>query len=149
MSWGERCPDQTRAGSLLFILTHHFLQRKNQATTLRYIWASQVPLVVKNPSVNAGDARDMGSIPGSGRSPGRGHATPLIFLPGESHGQRRLEGYSPQGRTELDKTEVTQHADTTICVCVCIYTFDLLYIIVLSLENVSLSSKSRTSVTIN
>ena len=30
--------------------------------------ASQVVLVVKNPPANAGDARDMGSIPGSGRS---------------------------------------------------------------------------------
>ena len=38
--------------------------------------ASQVALVVKNPSTNAGDVRDMGSIPGSGRSPG-GHGNPL------------------------------------------------------------------------
>ena len=35
--------------------------------------ASQVALVVKNPSANAGDARDVGSIPGSGRSPGGGN----------------------------------------------------------------------------
>ena len=28
-----------------------------------------------------------------------------VFLPGESHGQRNLEGYSPQGRKELDTTE--------------------------------------------
>ena len=33
--------------------------------------------VVKNPTVNAGDIRDMGSIPGSGRSPGEGHSNPL------------------------------------------------------------------------
>ena len=32
--------------------------------------ASQVALVVKNPSANAGAIRDAGSIPGSGRSPG-------------------------------------------------------------------------------
>jgi len=32
--------------------------------------ASQVALVVKNPSANAGDVRDLGLIPGSGRSPG-------------------------------------------------------------------------------
>ena len=32
--------------------------------------ASQVALVVKNPLANAGDVRDMGSIPGSGKSPG-------------------------------------------------------------------------------
>ena len=28
-----------------------------------------------------------------------------VFSPGESHGQRRLAGYSPQGRKELDMTE--------------------------------------------
>ena len=31
-----------------------------------------------------------------------------VFLPGESHGQRGLVGYSPQGRTE---SEITDHAD--------------------------------------
>ena len=30
-------------------------------------------------------------------------ATP-VFLPGESHGQRSLVGYSPSGRKELDMT---------------------------------------------
>ena len=35
--------------------------------------ASQVALVLKNPPANAGDIRDAGSIPGSGRSPGGGH----------------------------------------------------------------------------
>ena len=39
--------------------------------------ASQVVLVVKNPPANAGDLRDSGSVPGSGRSPGRGHGTSL------------------------------------------------------------------------
>ena len=33
-----------------------------------------------------------------------------VFLPGESHGQRSLEGYSSQGRKELDTTKVTKHA---------------------------------------
>ena len=41
--------------------------------------ASQVSLVVKNPPANAGDIRDAGSIPGSGRSPGGGHGNPLQF----------------------------------------------------------------------
>ena len=40
---------------------------------------SQVVLVVKNPPANAGDARDRGSIPGSGRSPGGGHGNPLQY----------------------------------------------------------------------
>ena len=34
-------------------------------------------LVVKNPLDNAGDVRDMGSIPESGRSPGEGIGNPL------------------------------------------------------------------------
>ena len=40
---------------------------------------SQVVLVVKNPSANAGDARDVSLIPGSGRSPGGGHDNPLQY----------------------------------------------------------------------
>ena len=30
-----------------------------------------------------------------------------VFLPGESHGQRSLSGYSPWGRKELDTIEAT------------------------------------------
>ena len=41
--------------------------------------ASQVALVVKNLLANAGDIRDVGSIPGSGRSPGGGHGSPLQY----------------------------------------------------------------------
>ena len=41
--------------------------------------ASQVALVVKNPTANAGDTRDMGSIPGLGRSPGQGNGNPLQY----------------------------------------------------------------------
>ena len=42
-------------------------------------WASQVALVVKNPTANTGDVRDMGLIPGLGRSPGGGHDNPLQY----------------------------------------------------------------------
>ena len=49
---------------------------------------------------------DLALIPGSGRSPGEGNVQPTpVFLPGESHGQRSLVGYSPQGHKELDTTE--------------------------------------------
>ena len=52
-------------------------------------------LVVKNPPANAGDTCDEGSVPESGRPPGRRAWLPTpVFLPGESHGQRSLEGYS-------------------------------------------------------
>ena len=42
--------------------------------------ASQVALVIKNPLVNAGDQRDTGSIPGSGRSPGGGNGNPFQYF---------------------------------------------------------------------
>ena len=45
------------------------------------------------PPANAGV---VGSIPESGRSPEEGNGNPLQeFLPGKSHGQRNLAGYSP------------------------------------------------------
>ena len=41
--------------------------------------ASQVALMVKNLPVNTGGLRDIGSIPGLGRSPGGGHGKPLQY----------------------------------------------------------------------
>ena len=68
----------------------------------------QVALMVKNPPANAGDRRDVGSIPELGRFPWRRAWQPtLVFLPGESLGQRSLVGYSPQGPKESDTTEAT------------------------------------------
>ena len=40
---------------------------------------SQVVLVVKNLPVNAGDRREVGSIPGLGQSPGGRHGNPLRY----------------------------------------------------------------------
>ena len=37
-------------------------------------------LVVNNMPVNAGDIRDVGSVPGSGRSPGGGHGNPFQYF---------------------------------------------------------------------
>ena len=67
----------------------------------------------KESTCNAGDAGDMGSIPGLGRFLGREHGNPLQFLPGESHGQRSLVDYSPWDQEELDTTEVAK--------CTCTY----------------------------
>ena len=48
---------------------------------------------------------DVGLIPGLGPSPGEGSGNSTsVFLPGESHGQRSLAGYSPGGRKESDTT---------------------------------------------
>ena len=74
--------------------------------------ASQVVLVVKNPPANSGDLRNVGSIPGRGRAPGGGHGSSLQYPARESHGQRSLAGYGPQGHREADMTEATWHAHT-------------------------------------
>ena len=46
---------------------------------LLYQRAFQVALVGKNPPTNAGDIKDAGSIPGSGRSSGRGNSNPFQY----------------------------------------------------------------------
>ena len=62
--------------------------------------------MVKSTPANVGDPRDMGSIPGLGRSPGVGNGNTLQYsCLEESHGQRSLAGYSPWGRKESDMTE--------------------------------------------
>ena len=70
---------------------------------LNYIWVGHLL-----PPANSGDIRDVGPIPGLGRSPGVGNGNPLqySFLE-KSHGQRSLVGYSPGGLKELDMTEAT------------------------------------------
>ena len=51
-------------------------------------------LVVKNPPANAGDIKDAGLIPGSGKSPGGGYSNPLQYSCLDNpHGQRSLMGY--------------------------------------------------------
>ena len=60
-------------------------------------------LAVKNPPANAGDTRDVGSIPGLGRCSGEGNGNPLQGSCLEKfHGQKSLAGYSPWGCQELD-----------------------------------------------
>ena len=66
--------------------------------------------VGKESACNAGDTGDKGSIPGSGRSLGRGHGKPLQYScwriqPG------RLQSIGSQ---ELDTTKATEHTYTSI-----------------------------------
>ena len=66
-------------------------------------------IVGKNPPANAGeagDAKDRGSIPGSGKIfwSMKWQPTP-VFLPEKFHGQRSWVGYSLWGHKELDMTE--------------------------------------------
>ena len=51
-------------------------------------------------------AGDLSLIPAAGRFPWRKKWQPTpVFLPGKSHGQRSLAGYSPWGGKESDTTE--------------------------------------------
>ena len=62
----------------------------------------------KESACNSGEP---GFNPWIGKIPWRREWQPtLIFLPGESHGQRSLSGCSPWGRKGLDTAEVTEHA---------------------------------------
>ena len=56
---------------------------------------------------------DLSSIPGLGKPPGEGNSYP-IFWPGEFHGQRSLESYSPWGWKEW-RTEQPSHTNVYIC----------------------------------
>ena len=67
------CPENTACSFLTVMSYGHSLP------VCQIRWASQVALVVKNPPANAGGIRDVGSIPGSGRSPLGGHGNPLQY----------------------------------------------------------------------
>ena len=68
-------------------------------------WTPEVVLVVKSPPANAGDIRDRFK-PEVRKSPWRRAWQPTpVFLLGESHGQRSLVSYSPEGHKESDMTE--------------------------------------------
>ena len=61
-----------------------------------YVWASQGAPVVQNLSANAGDIRDVGSSPGSGRPSGGWNGNPLQYSCLENPMDREGRGgYSP------------------------------------------------------
>ena len=62
--------------------------------------------VVKNPPANAGDIRDVGLIPGSGRSPGEWHVHPLQYSCLENSMDREA-GRLQSIELHRDMTEVT------------------------------------------
>ena len=68
-------------------------------------WASRVVLVVKTCLPVLGDVTDVGSIPGSGSSPGGGHGNPLQYSCMENPMDRRAWGATVHGVKELDTIE--------------------------------------------
>ena len=75
-------------------------------TGLPVAFPGLVEQMVKNPSANAGDIRDLGSIAELGRFLWRRAWQPTpVFLPGESHGRRSVGHYSPWDLKESDTAE--------------------------------------------
>ena len=73
-----------------------FLSLNPVSSTQQLCDLEQLTSQVKNPPANTGDIRDMGSIPGLGRSPGGGNGKPLQYSCLENtHRHRSLTGYSP------------------------------------------------------
>ena len=95
----------SRGHSVAYAAELHFSFKRYQfitqliflVSTACMLGASQVVLMVKNPLASAGDARERCRIdPWVGKILWRRAWQPTpVFLPGESHGQRSLAGYSP------------------------------------------------------
>ena len=77
--------------------------------------ASHVALLVKNLAASAADLRDVGSIPGLGRSPGGVHGNPLLYSCLENPTDRRTWQATihsiTHSRTQLN--QVSTHAPCT------------------------------------
>ena len=64
---------------LWFRNSKRYSHRSGLSQLILVLGVSQVALMVKNPPAIAGDLRDSGSIPGSGRSPGGGNGSSLQY----------------------------------------------------------------------
>ena len=70
-------------------------------------FTNRAVLVVKNLPATAGDVRDLGFIPGSGRSPGGGHGNPLQYSCLENPTDRKAWQAMVHGVAASDMTEAT------------------------------------------
>ena len=98
-------------------------QEVQSCCPLTQAWASQMALVVKNPSANAGDTRDACSIPGSRRSPREGHGNPLQYSCLENPMDRgawwaTVHGVT-QSQTWLKRLSIRAHTHTHTCTQAC------------------------------
>ena len=101
------------------ILTHIFLpgeeEEKKIYLDLCILRDSQVMLVLKNPPVNAGDIRNIGLIPGSGRSPGEGRGNALQYSCLQNPMDRGAWRTTAH-RVAKSWTQLKQHSTYTQCV---------------------------------
>ena len=90
--------------------------------------------MVKNSPANAGDIRDVGSLPGSGRSPGGGHGSSLQYSCLENPMDRGAWQATVHGiaKSQLKRLSTHAHTHISLHVCVCVY----IYIYLTSLSGV-------------
>ena len=102
---GLLCPPHVAIYILVNIFNFHIW------TYLLDIWASLVVVVVmKNPFANAGDIRDAGLIPRSGRSPGEGYGNPLQYSCLENPVDRGVwQAIGHRVAFQPDRIEMTWH----------------------------------------
>ena len=102
--------------------------RRNKPKEALFPWKIWVEFpsfsVVKNLPVNAGDAGDMGSVPGSGRSPGEENGNPLQCSCLDNPMDRRTWWVVVHGVTEeSDMTEqINKHTHVCTHTCTCAHT---------------------------
>ena len=79
------------------------------------IWGVPGGTSVEKPICQCRRHERPGFDPWVGKIPWRRAWQPTpVLLPGKSHGQRSLAGYSPQGCKELDMTEMTEHTQSNM-----------------------------------
>ena len=81
----------------------------NSNQNISVIGISHVALVVKNPRDNTGDTRDVGSIPGLGRSPGVESGNPLQYSCLENSMDRKASWATVHGVTKAEHNRATEH----------------------------------------
>ena len=105
-------------GSMTFVIWSEYgaILQVRRFRKEEQLWdgVSQVVLVVKNPPANAGDTRDVGLIPGSGRYPRGGHGNPTCLenLMDRGAWQATVHGVA-KSRTHRSNLGHTQHSDST------------------------------------
>ena len=86
-------------------------------------------VVVKNLPARVGTARDMGLIPGVGRSPGGGNGYPLQYSCLEDSMDRRARQATVQATTKQLRTlNIYSYKHVNICVCAYIHMYVYIYI---------------------
>ena len=97
----------------------HLLKDTLVSLLLGVFWASQVGHSGKESACQCKRYKRRGFYPQVGKIPWKKKGTPLQhFLPGKSHGQRSLSGYSPWGHKRVGHNLVTkrqQHLSSLLC----------------------------------